>query len=126
MKKILLICCLMIGANMLVSGQTTTVSKSDFTQKVSRLNTLLDQNKSDEAKMAWEDVHKMMMSSMTVIKNKMKEAADAKNNKEKEHLTDVFKNQFTIYSGLLKLREKMVENKTPIKTKLNQFGAGML
>lgn len=113
----------MAATNMLVFGQGAQVSKAEFNTKVSQLNTLLDQNKADEAKIVWEDVHKMMMASMSNIKTKINEASS---NTDKDKLTNLMKGQFAIYSAVIKVRDNMVQNKTTIKTKLKEFGAGIL
>lgn len=130
MKKIFLICCMMAATNMLVFGQTTQqvtqVSKSKFTSKVSQLNKLLDQNNTVEAKALWDDVHNMMMAELDGIKGKVREAASTNNNAEKERWTNVMKSQFAIYSSVIKVRGNMVQNKATIKTKLNEFSAGIL
>lgn len=120
----------MAATNMLVFGQATQqatqVSKSKFTSKVSQLNKLLDQNNAVEAKALWDEVHNMMMAELDGIKGKVREAASANNSAEKERWTNVMKSQFAIYSSVIKVRGNMVQNKATIKTKLNEFSAGIL
>ena len=121
MKKFFLMCCLVAVTGSQVLAQSDAVSKTDFTAKTSRLSSLLDQGKADEAKAAWNDVHQMMITELVATKHKL----HAANTADQKRLAEVMKKQLTIYSGMLKLRADMVQNKAAVSQKLSQFGNNM-
>lgn len=127
MKKVLLICCLMIAGNALVFGQAATVSvvsKADFNTNVSRFNKLLDQNKEDAAKAAWTDVHNMMMAELDAIKTEMKSKAGDK--AATQQYADKMRHQYEVYVSIVRAHAHMMQNKAQIRSKLDEFYKGML
>lgn len=105
--------------------QPPVVTKAQFTSQVTALNTVLTTNNTEAANAKWEDVHRTMINELTVIKYKMRDAQEAKNETEMKKYTEVMIKQRNVYSEVLKLardEKGMAPNKTQINEKLKEFG----
>lgn len=120
MKKLLLMCCLLLVAGTMAFGQINPVSKPIFMDKVNQFSTLLQQNNISGANAVWSEINQMMMTELANIKYKIGDAAQ--NPTLKGQLLQLNKQQSTLYSGIIPLRSNMVQNQGQLTTKLNQFG----
>ena len=120
MKRILLACFLFTATCSITQAQTAseTVSKSSFTARVKQLDTYIGQSKMTEANATFQEINKMMMSELGIIKMHI---ANASSETEKTEYMSIMRNQQTLYSNIYQLKADMTTNRTAIGTKLAEF-----
>jgi hypothetical protein len=140
MKRILIACCLLAASASVSYAQgvaaptpvaatkdaAPVVSKSDFTAKVTLMNTMLTKNQTTEAKAKWEELHATMMDALRVTKYKIKDAMEAKNDVDQKKYTELMMKQRNIYSETIRMKDDLSTNKVKMNEKLNEFAATIL
>lgn len=109
-----------------VHAQQASVSKTDFITKTGRLSTLIESNEMNGAKRTWESIHAMMQDELAATKSRIRNAVDAHDDASKDRLMSVMLNEAALYSGILKLKDNMKDNKTTFIQMLQQFGGNIL
>ncbi len=132
MKRILFVCCLLTAACTFTCHTQSyaqaapampTVSKPDLIAKTAQLKTLLDAGDAVGGKAKWDEIHKILMSALSLTKYNIKSAVEAHNDVAKAHYTDVMINQRNIYASLIQMRDNLVANKDAVNAKLTEFTA---
>ena len=122
MKKLLLMCCLVVAAGTMAFGQVTPVSKPLFFSKVNQLNTYLQQNNVGGANVVWNEINQMMKTELSNIKYLAKTALQVNNTPQATQMKQLATQQWGLYTGVARLHNNMVPNQGTINSKLNQFG----
>jgi hypothetical protein len=139
MKRILLIGCVLLSAGayaqvrvpaQMGTGKaavtTLTVSKSDFEQRVKQMNDLLAQNKTQEAKAAWDEIHFLIRDEFGLVKQKILESEENNNASDQTKYNTILDNQIEVYNAIIKYRDNLQENKALLYTRLLEYNGLML
>lgn len=128
MKRILLVCCLMLGLTAAAFAQAPApVSRPDFVAKVAQLNTLLNAGNVAAATTKWQEISLMINDEMKVYNYQTQQAAAAHNEADKTHYVQLTVAQRKLYGETLQLKNAdMLANKAVINTKLSTFAEGMI
>ncbi len=129
MKKIVLICYL-VAMGIAGYAQTTIpakkISKQDFETNVNQLQSLIAQNKQEDAKQKWTDLHNMMLSEFAELKLMIKAADDAHNEPDKANYMNVLKSQVSIYSEVVKYKNNLFSDKAALLSNLQRYNQSLL
>jgi len=127
MKKIFLLCCLFAATRVCTFAQAPVkVTKSEFTEKSSQLNTLIEQNKTDEAKAAWVEIEKMIQKEFAAFEPEFDQAEKNHDDVNKKNLADIIHTQMGIYTQLSLLTVDLTANKVKINDNLKEFADKLL
>jgi len=125
-KHIFAFCCVLtLGFTSLHAQQAAgtargvTVSKADFSGKVSELHKLLNKGKKDEAEAVFTDINKMANTELGISRDNMRKA---QNEADKKRLAGIATGQRAIFAEALKLKQQdLSANKKQIVEKLKEF-----
>jgi hypothetical protein len=112
MKKTLIITFLMLLMCTIVQAQSgvraTPVSKKDFELSVMKLKASVTQNKIEETKKNWEEVHELMLSEFAAVKSKVMAANEANDEPGKAKYLEIHNRQLALYREIFKAKDNLL------------------
>jgi hypothetical protein len=122
MRQILIILAIIISPLFVMQSALaqTHVTTAAFTAKVNLLDSYIAAGDTLHARITWSDVHTMMLSVLAVSKQSIYGATSPA---DKASHVSILDNQQNIYFTVWGLKNNLVANRTPLHTKLSDFGA---
>ncbi len=121
MKSIIITCCLLVASIAYSSTQQTApvhMSKSDFSKMVKDLNTMITQNKMDDANKKYDELTKQAYGEMSIGRDKMRTATDET---AKKKIGEKTMNQRNLMAQTLQMKTDMAGNRKALIEKLDEF-----